>query len=77
VTHTAFADQVTANAPARAARTGASLLHNPKINADSDRLRTATVRGGYAIRALANPALTSFAVNGIQTIGDGRLMRLA
>jgi hypothetical protein len=77
VTHTAFADQVTVNAPARAARTGAPLLHNPTIIADSDRLRTATVRGGYAFRALANPALMSFAVNGILMIGDGRLMRLA
>jgi hypothetical protein len=40
-------------------------------------LQTAAERGRYAFQALAIPALMSFAVNGIQTIGDGRLMRLA
>jgi hypothetical protein len=73
VTHTAFADKVTATLR-RVLRGRVSLQHNQTIIADPDRLRTATARGGYAFQALAIPALMSFAVNGIQTIGDGRLM---
>jgi hypothetical protein len=53
VTHTAFADEVTVNAPARAF---ASLQHNQTIIAISDRLRAAIVDDGCVFSAPANRA---------------------
>jgi hypothetical protein len=55
VTHAAFADKVTANAPAAyAARARASLQHNQTISAVSDRLRTAIRDDGYVFGAPVN-----------------------
>ena len=51
MTHTAFADQVTANAPARAARTGASPQHHQTMTAVSARSRTATTGDGCVFGA--------------------------
>jgi len=51
MTHTAFADQVTANAPARAARAGASLQHHQTITAVSIRSRVATLDSRLRIRS--------------------------
>ena len=56
MTRTAFADQATANAPARAARTGASAQHHQTMTAVSARSRTATTDDGYIFGAPASLA---------------------